>query len=307
MAAAVAVKVVEPTTQENDANFEAAFNQIAALEDKPIPQEGIAAAVPAAEATTQTAEKIAVEAVEEGLPTPEEEAARVAAEVAAAEAAKTVTPKKEAASEIGDDDLVRRLAGMIKKAEPVGAVKSETTVEPQSPFTSEEAEFLDTYTKDYGDIARAEALIRRAEYQTVVGYIFQEVSKELQPLMQMVRTLSERTHLGDLQQVVPDYNDLRTQVIDWAGKQPAYLQPAYNYVIQHGTVDEVKDLIERFKQSTGIQVVPAVTAKKETELAPVARQAAAALAPVSSKRSAVVTTPGPDDFDSAFVEAARTL
>lgn len=323
--AGTAVKPVTEVTPTNDENFAAAFAQIAGLDDggssegavekkteeTPVVDGAAAAAAEAEAGKIPVVKEVAKPAEGEGLPTPEEEAARVATEAAAATAAAAAAakepPKKETPSEPSDDDLVRRLAGLVRNA-PVEKTEATTRTEPESPYTTDELSFLENYTKDFPDVAKAEALIRRGEYQTIVQYVFQEITKELKPLAQQLRSLSERTQLGDIQAAVPDYNDLREKVIEWAGKQPAYLQPAYNHVIQNGTVDEVKDLIERYRTASGIKIVPEQVAEKtETELPAATKKAAAALAPVSSKRTAVVSTSSPDDFDGAFAEAAKTL
>jgi hypothetical protein len=89
------------------------------------------------------------------------------------------------------------------------------------------------------------------------------------------------------------------------------LQAAYKHVINSGTVDEVVDLINRWRTETGTplqpQAQPAPAAKKATELPAAAKQAVAALAPVSSKRSSVPQTVDEGDFDSAFAAFAGKM
>jgi len=210
-----------------------------------------------------------------------------------------------------DEELLARLASLIKKApvaeEPVPTVLPQATEQAEPIFSEEEQQFLSEYERDWPDVARAEALRRRAEYRDIVGYVFQEIAKELSPIMDAVQTLSTRTHLQDLQEVVTDYDDVRDKVIDWVATQPKYLQPAYAHVIQNGTVDEVADLISRYKEATGTRLAAPGTSKKETELPTATKQAAASLAPVSSKRSAVIQANDPGDFDSAFAAFADKL
>ena len=210
-----------------------------------------------------------------------------------------------------DEDLLNRLASLVKKApaaaEPEPATQPAATAEPEPTFSQEEQDFLQEYERDWPDVARAEQLRRRAEYRDLVGYVFAEVAKELSPIMEMVQSISTRTHLQDLQEVVTDYDDVRDKVIDWVATQPTYLQSAYNHVIQSGTVDEVADLINRYKEASGVQIKPAGASKKETELPTATKQAAAALAPVSSKRSAVIQSGDPSDFESAFESFADKL
>jgi hypothetical protein len=143
----------------------------------------------------------------------------------------------------------------------------------------------------------------------MVGYIFAEVSKELQPLMATVQELAARTQLGDLETAVPDYNnELVDKVTTWAKTQPAYLQPAYDQVIQRGSVEDVKHLVAQYRQATGDTVTPqpaAIPAAAPT-LAPAVKRAAAALAPVKSIRSAPPSAGlDPNNFDAAFVIASK--
>jgi len=217
----------------------------------------------------------------------------------------------ETEAKLSDDELLDRFARIVKEKEPPAAETHQVPPDQQQQpyYSEEETKFLQDYEKDWPDVAKAEALRRRAEYRDLVGYVFQEVAKEIMPVMDMVRTLSERTHLSDLHNTVEDYDSVRDKVIDWVGKQPSYLQAAYNHVIKQGTVDEVADLINRYKQETGTttRTAPSASRKTETELPTATKQAAAALAPVSSKRSAIIAGQDPNDFESAFSSFADKL
>lgn len=210
------------------------------------------------------------------------------------------------------EDVIERFANLMRTAEErvqQGHPQEQAQAEPapQEFYNDEEKKFLTEFEKDWPDVQRYDALRRRADYNSLVSYVFQEVAKEISPLLSQVRTVSERSHLDDLYNAVQDYDDVRDKVIEWAGKQPAYLQPAYQHVIQQGTVDEVADLVDRFRQATGYgaQSAPAPAARRrESELPTATKQAAAALAPVSSKRSAVIQAQDPADFDSAFASFA---
>ena len=288
----------ETQTAEID-DFDALFAQFATKEEEPAqatetpaPAEQ-AAAEPAEAETTEETTAPAEETTEEPEETTEEP-----------EEATEETPQT-------DDDLLNRLAALVKKADPAPqqtqqAQQAQQPEEPP-PFTPEESEFLNNYVNDWPDVARAEALRRRAEYQQLLSYVFQEVAKEFKPVMEAVQVLSERTHLSDLQTAVSDYGDVRDKVIAWVDTQPAYLQTAYKHVINSGTVEEVADLVDRYKRETGVTQRAAPVQKKVTELPPATKQAAAELAPVSSKRSAVVQTADPNDFEAAFSTFADKL
>jgi hypothetical protein len=187
----------------------------------------------------------------------------------------------------------------------------------QPLYTEEEQALIDTYQKDWPDIARAEALSRRAEYQQLLNFVFTQVQSVVGPLTETVDVMSNQSHLAQLQGQIPDYDDVRDKVVKWVDDQPAYLQAAYKHVITEGTAEEVADLVERYRKENGIE--PPVKQEKassgkqqqqsqDTELPAATKKAAAGLAPVRSKRS---TAGGegadPADFDAAFAEFARKV
>jgi hypothetical protein len=152
-------------------------------------------------------------------------------------------------------------------------------------------------------VSRGEALKRKVEYDQLVTHIFKQVIDFVKPMQETAELLAQRTHLGDVSEAVPGYSDqLRTDVAAWVKTQPAYLQPAYEHVITQGTVAEVKDLVDRFRGATGAAVVPPAPAPtpKAPELSDAAKKAAAALAPVESKRSGVQQPGDPSNFDDAW-------
>jgi hypothetical protein len=182
-------------------------------------------------------------------------------------------------------------------------------------FSPEEKTLLATYEKDWPDVMRGEALIRKAEYRQLLNYAFEQIGGQLRPLMATVQELSGRTHVADLQTAVTDYDDVRDKVVDWAQQQPGYLKNAYNHVIQYGTTEEVAHLIDTWRKQSGTAVAPLAPVAPGTPVAPVApvapaltpaaKQAAARLAPVQSKRTNVSTGINPLDFDDAFANFSK--
>jgi hypothetical protein len=287
------------------AAFERITDQDAGNPPQEPPQEAPAAEAPqASESNDET-----TEAVQEDT---EEDAAPEAEDAGAAEESSTQAPT---ASQ-NDASLARLLELLDQKsaqsaAPPPPQETYQAAPEPEI-YSEEDKQFLAEYEKDWPDVAKAEALRRRSEYRDLVKYVFNEVANELRPLSEMVRSMSERTHLDDLYTNVGDYDQVRDKVVDWVGTQPPYLQAAYNHVIQNGTVDEVVDLINRYRQATGDsltqQAAPQAAPRKvDTELPSATKQAAASLAPVSSKRSAVIQADDPNDFESAFASFAGKL
>ncbi len=301
-------------------NFEAAFALLAAEDAAPVE-------TPAAEPATvpdtppaAAAETASPAVAPEG--TGEPAAVEPATQPAASEAPPASEPAPAAAEppEGNDDELLQRLAALVKKtpttapepAAPPPAARPAAQSEEQAPeiYTADEKQLLETYEKDWSEVSKAEGLKRRAEYNQLTSHIYAQIAQGLKPYLDTIASLAERTHLTDLRTQVGDYDTIRDQVISWAtsDKQPTYLRKAYNDVINGGTPEEIADMVRRFRTETGQQAAPApaaVPAKPvATELPAATKQAVAALAPVSSKRSAVVQQVSPDDFDGAFAAFA---
>lgn len=289
-------------------NFAAAFEKLAELGDQAPPADLTSLSEPPADTQELPADDAQDGSTEADAEQPETDEAST--DGSAEDAEEFDEQEAAAQAKLSDDELLDRFARIVKEKEPPAAETHQVPPDQQQQpyYTEEESRFLQDYEKDWPDVAKAEALRRRAEYRDLVGYVFQEVAKEIMPVMDMVRTLSERTHLSDLHTTINDYDDVRDKVINWVSKQPHYLQAAYNHVIKQGTVDEVADLVNRYKQETGVQMRSAPASRKtETELPTATKQAAAALAPVSSKRSAVIAGQDPNDFESAFASFADKL
>ena len=206
------------------------------------------------------------------------------------------------------DGLIDRLNKVLQErpveapARPQAAEPTETEV-----YSADEKEFLVKYEEDWTDVSRGEELKRRAEYRSLVGFVFNQVAEQFRPISDAVEVLAGRAQLTDLRTKIENYDDVRDNVIDWVGGQPTYLQAAYNSVIQAGTPDEVADLVARFRKETGTGVPVQVTTPKKTELSDATKKAVETLAPVSTKRSAVPQAEDDGDFDSAFARFAEVL
>jgi 2',3'-cyclic-nucleotide 2'-phosphodiesterase (5'-nucleotidase family) len=136
--------------------------------------------------------------------------------------------------------------------------------------------------------------------------VFAEIAKVVSPIKEITDTLAQRTHYQDIEQKIGQYDDsLRDQVESWMKTQPDYLQSAYQQVIDQGTSEQVADLVARFRKETGQAPQSAAApkpagAKGGTELSAPAKQAAAALEPVETKRTVIEQSDDPNDFDKAF-------
>lgn len=198
------------------------------------------------------------------------------------------------------NELIKTLKGAVTPPQDQQVVQSQPT-----PLTEDEAAAIQAYVTEFPQVATAQQIIVRRQVEAAVNYVLAEVASVLQPLAQRLDIVAQRTHLGDLEHVVPDYADVRQKVIDWVEAQPDYLRIAFHSVIQQGTVDQVKDLIDRYRVAMGQTGASAAGIPKQvTELPPATKKAAAVLAPVSSKRS-TATSSTPTDFDGAWEVAAK--
>ena len=299
-------QTTQAETQNDIDPFEAAFKELSELENqdkvitnetKVLPQSKDKSEATVDPTTNEPSDNTTTE--DDGARTTEEIA--TTEEQDHSEAEEKTDPTESLLNKFSE--IIDRSNKQVEKKEPEQkpAQQQET---PAEIYTADEKEFLQTYAKDWQDVVKGEALVRKQEYHHLLNYVFKEVSEQLKPMLETLGTLSERTHLSDLKSEVSDYSDIRDKVIEWADKQPPYLRNAYDHVIKQGTVEEVKDLIERYRKDIGgVIATPKGQVKPtaKTELSEATKQAAATLAPVSSKRSTVtVSTPDANDFDSAF-------
>lgn len=211
-----------------------------------------------------------------------------------------------------DDAAVERLlAGLASKVPQQRQTEpAQRQSAPQSLVTPQEAELVNNYYRDWEDAARANEVILRTALQQQRQAIFAEMAAVLRPKLDMIDALATRAQLAYFEQKVPDYDAVTEQIGPWVEKQPDYLRAAYMSVMQNGTEDQVMDLITRYKQEMGqaggAQVVQP-PARQVTELSPTAKQAAARLAPVSTKRTTASVVAPATDFDSAFDEAVKVI
>jgi hypothetical protein len=244
------------------------------------------------------------------------------------DAAKTPPPEEPA---LTNEELLARMSELLgkgsaeqhqqqqqkdppAKAQPDAEGAKEEKQEQQPLYTPEEEQLLEAYRNDWPDIARAEALSRRQEYQQLLQFVFSQVKQVLDPISETVDVISNQAHLQQLQTQIADYDDVRDKVVQWVEGQPAYLRAAYEHVITQGTAEEVADLVERYRKENGIEAPKAKASSGEqqqqsqdTELPAATKKAAAGLAPVRSKRSTPSGSADPADFDAAFAEFAKKI
>ncbi|WP_158683570.1 hypothetical protein [Burkholderia sp. BE12] len=212
----------------------------------------------------------------------------------------------------------------LKKAPAPAPAPAAPAAEPPKPmYTADEQATIDAYLKEWPDVAKNEALLRRGEYQHLAGWLLEQINSRLDAVETLSTKAASSTQYMDIKSLVPDYDQVRDPVLAWVDAQPAYLKSAYQTVTETGTPEDVADLIARFKKETNY-VAPAPAAPAAAAAAPAAQPAAAApapaapaalpaaaaaaaaaLKPVRSSRSEPTSAPDPNDFDGAFAEYSQ--
>lgn len=337
-------------TQNTDDEFSAAFAELQKPAASSTPAAAAAPAAPAEAAVSPSTPAPAgtdAPAAAAAAPSGEKEndsaASGAATPAASAEASSTTaaqpaaTPESEAPAPTpapaAQPDYATQIAALtaqleeLKKA-PAAEAPAPTPAPAQPVYTDDEKKIVEDYLKEWPDTARGEALLRRAEYQQLVGFMFEQLRPRLEALEAGYQTSSTRTQYQDIVALVPDYDDVRDKTLAWIDTQPAYLKAAYQQVANEGSAKDVADLITRFKKETnyvaaggtGGTPAPAAPAAASAPaagtgaapapaapsggLAPAAAAAAASLRVVKTSRSEPVSAPDPNDFEAAFKEFA---
>lgn len=205
----------------------------------------------------------------------------------------------------------------------LAALQNPAPVAPAAPapaapapiYTAEEQAQLTEYQASWPDVHAGEALIRRAEYRELVGYIFDQVRAQIDPALSFVQRQQGRTQYGDLIELVPDYDEVRDKTLAWVDTQPEYLKKAYKEVANAGSASDVADLINRFKKETNYAsaavpaaapaAAPVAVAAPVKALPAAAAAAVASLKVVKSSRSEASTPVDSNNYDAAFAEFSQ--
>lgn len=255
---------------------------------------------PEPEKPTET--PVPVAAVEPEKPT--ETPAPVAAEPE--KPAETPAPAASA-TEIG-----KAVAEALKAAEPA-KVETPATEEEDSPEVKAALEDLE---KNWGTHAVAvNALLEKQAKKLKAEFV--EFLKPLQAQIAPMATVAAETVQAQFNAALtaahPDAFTIIPDVEKWIEAQPAYLQPAYNKVLDEGSAAEVAKFLTDYKTATG-KTAPAaedLEAKAAAEKAEAERLAKLEkMKPPATTRTSVTAEPDPQDFDAAYeagLKAAAAL
>ena len=206
---------------------------------------------------------------------------------------------------VSEDEWAARIDALVRQrqSQPEPQRQPEQPPAPKAPplISEDEQKFLAAYEKDWPDVAKAEAIRRRADLQQVVGYVFQEIAKEFGPVAQTARRLEDRQQIMELRSHVPDYDKIYDPIVNWVASQPPLYRPHLENIVKNGSPDQVVELINTWRSTQGQQPAPSAPVAKAA-LAPAIAKAAAALAPVGGKRSNVIQGRA-ETFEDAWKEA----
>ena len=310
-AAAVKTEVVTPAVSADD--FDAAFNAaIAGLEPEAKKIETPAPA-PAAAVAPEKIETPAPAPAAAAVPAPAPAAAAVPAPAPAAAVAPDPRQlAEEAARRVAEETAARQTA------EKTAREQAEAREIKDPVLTEEQNQVIASFEKEWPDVAAAMKI--RNEHQiasletrfaraltSIVGKLYEDIA----PLATSIANVEGNSFREQVLKAHADYDTIYPQLEGWIAKQPAYLTEAFKRVYNEGNVQEVSDLVNRFKEANGTQPkpqgsptpaspIPAVPTKEQVA----AKTKAGELAPVSGQRTAPnALVEDANDFDGAFAQA----
>ena len=197
-------------------------------------------------------------------------------------------------------DIQSIIAATIAATKPVEAVKVAPVVAAQTP---EEIAAEEQYKKDWPDqYAREQRLLGQVEnLKTLLNTTVQTLQGQIAPVVEASQLNSRERFEADVTKVHADAFTNIPKVEEWIAKQPAFLQPHYNAVLDSGSAKATIELLDLFKASTAAPVVPP-PATDELAAARLKRMEVP-----TTVRTSVTAEPDANDFDDAFDRGAAQL
>lgn len=202
---------------------------------------------------------------------------------------------------------LRAQLGDKQKGSPDPVDDEPDQVSPPSPDLDGDQDVVQ-FKEDFPDIAPPVEKLIQAKVREATAKLKQlEAEQKAQAERQALEQL-RREHFAKIRKAHPDLDELTqgTHVIDWIESQPQYLQPGLQAVLDHGTADQVIELLSAFKRDAGI--LPPEGSNPGGGDKPPAKTPEADLQKMvgvnPSQTAPKTTTPkNKDDFDSAWEEA----
>jgi len=238
----------------------------------------------------------------DAAPVEEEPVAQLDEAVEEAVSEPTISPEMSAM----EDKLTRMeslLAEAAKRAETAKPVEAPKAVAKTADEEGDDAALAEV-AQDWPTIYKAQQAQMKAirsEMAQMMEKVRQEVRGDFAPVTQAVADSAQEKFLQSIVSVHPDSKELLPEVEKWIGKQPAFLQTAYNNALDNGTARDVVELYSTFKMQTGRVGKTEQQQQQQTETK---QKRLAQMQGVKSERTSA-TALDDDDYEGAFNRAAQ--
>jgi hypothetical protein len=203
-----------------------------------------------------------------------------------------------------------------KPAEEAPAVDDPRQKTWRDYVSEDNQKVLEPYETDWSEVSQAEQIKRDAQLQHVQDVVYSDLKAVLAPIVEHMKQSKVEAHFNAIRQEHADIDDVKEDLNRWVDEQPEFVRPAFEQVLKTGSAKQVVELLNAYKQATGktgaAPEVPASSAsngagKKPQRTPPSAGAKRALAATPSTKRKDPPRQADPDDFSSAFDEAASSV
>ena len=178
-------------------------------------------------------------------------------------------------------------------------------------YTEEETSSINTMAEEFPEVAaavKAELRVLHAKLenayndklQAALSQLYQQVAPALAEAQNAARSRFESTVFG----AHPDAREILPDVDKWVATKPAFLQKAYNAILDSGTAEDTVTLLNLFKQETKPAAAPAKEGGGEPAADPKKEQKLAAQEGIRGRQASKTGGIDEDDFESAFNASA---
>ena len=180
-------------------------------------------------------------------------------------------------------------------------------------FTEDEMASVTAMAEEFPEVAaavKAELRVLHAKLenayndklQAAISQLYQQVAPALAEAQTAARSRFETTVFG----AHPDARTILPEVDKWVATKPAFMQKAFNTILDSGTADDTVTLLNLFKQEMKPPAAPAKEGGGEPVVDPKKEQKLAAQEGIRGRQTNKTGGIDEDDFESAFNAAATT-
>jgi len=200
-----------------------------------------------------------------------------------------------------------RISAANKRAEEAEAKLKEQTKQDKGKDLpvgdSDEDVVLSEFIEEFPSLEKPIKLLATKIAREIVEREIGEIKPTITQVQETVKSREEQTHISKIRQAHLDYKDIYQSgaLTTWIGHQPKFLQPGLQRVVEEGSAEEIVELFDTYKRSTGRskKIVnnngDKATKKRAKSLEAVTHSSSG---PPKDKKVAEK-----DDFDGAWAEA----